>query len=1081
MVQLFAPANLLGNQMAEASKKEQQHELPIQQVNPSHGDLEVDIRNPIEITLNPEHGNYQRYIQHFDQQKYNLTLNGQEVESHFNKDSNTLTVYGVTLEPLTDYKVDLKVKAEVKGKNQSGNSSFAFEFKTSESYTYAKRLLDKDGNVYEFIGNEAVKEITLDNDSDANFSDLIDLEEKNPIVSSPVKIHVPNEKILPYSYINVNVTYKETPYGLGDYYLEEGNPVLEWLPFSLSEDELTTSFRLKKSVTLIPFQKVEGQETASLVDSIVKGATKLLNAFRETTALADDFNIRKMFNILTNDNSGNFEAELTYLQNIDNSPFENGNPEYYYKIYKLNGTEAKPTKTVGATDLEDDSLLIKKKLENGTYQVKIYEDDVAADDLFWIQDIYIEKAPSLMTQSEISEVAKKYAPITVFQEGEEHFPISFEELFAANIDTIEVGNISSWYDGFHKGKTIPYHHLDDYLSYNGHIDYVINGDNELGLQNVTGSRENATVYYSYIEQDGRKFLNYHMIYAFDPKVRKENGDPGSGAHNLDRESITIELGANNEAINISTSGHLPGQTMGLHNDDYSWTTSRLVMPFEDGTNLFPNYENHPIIPIARGAHAIYPTQGLYDLSVPIVPFYNNKGQEQAGLTEELTEADFQQRPVDNTKGRNIILPNTTDLNSDDFHNYSLKPLSFNQTSHSEHSYLSFSGDWVDVLGSELSSYTNEPFPPFTEKEKFVAEWIDGGDRGFNFNDVPSLNERLREDVELYLSTYLDRANATIVGHVKDAITEEPIQGAKISSLDRHHQLEKLLGQSGADGNYRVQEKAGTEKNILISKSGYMPVEYQGITLEDGEEYYLETILQIPSEYEGRTDGIIKGAAYRADNGSTISGATIKVRKTLNQREGEVLYETTTSADGSFLFENVETGYYTLEISKDGYIKNYINVTAIGGMEVVKQLLLSPNLAEGEMRIVLEWGASPRDLDSHLVGPTNNGGEFHVYYGNKQFYEDGVVHAELDIDDVSSYGPETITIHNIKNGHYRYYVHDYTNGWNTSSTAMSYSSAKVKVFSKGEYREFNVQTNQAGVIWNVFNIQDGKLEPVNTYE
>ncbi len=628
---------------------------------------------------------------------------------------------------------------------------------------------------------------------------------------------------------------------------------------------------------------------------------------------------------------------------------------------------------------------------------------------------------------------------------------------------------------------MPYNKLSDYLSYNGHINYVINGQNDLGLQDVRGSRENSTIYYSYIEKDGRKFINYHMIYAFDPKGGTAN-DPGSGAHNLDRESITIELGDNNEAISISTSGHLPGQTMGLHNDGYSWTSSRLVMPFEDGTNTFPNYENHPIIAIARGAHAVYPVQGLYDLSVPIIPHvYNSEGQELAGLTEELTDSDFAQQPILNSKGRNIILPNTTDLNSTDFNNYSLERLDFNQTSTSGHSYLSFSGDWVDVLGSEVSSYSNEPFPPFTEKEKFVTDWIDGGDRGFDFNDLPTTNQNLREDVDLYLEKYLDQSNATIIGHVKDAITNNPISDASIKSLDRNHELEKQLGYSDSDGNYRVQTTAGENKNILISKNGYMPVEYQGITLEENEEKYLETILQIPSEYEGRTDGIIKGNAYQADNGGVISGATIKVRETLNQREGDVVYETITNDDGSFLFEHVTTGYYTLEISKDGYITNYVNVTAIGGMEVVKQLLLSPNLAEGEMRIVLEWGSTPRDLDSHLVGPTNNGGQFHVYYGNSNYYEDGVVHAELDIDDVTSYGPETITIHNVKEGIYQYYVHDYSNRWSSGSSEMSNSSAKVKVFTKDGFREFDIQPNQIGTKWNVLNIEDGTIKPVNTIE
>ncbi|WP_175990121.1 carboxypeptidase regulatory-like domain-containing protein [Bacillus sp. Marseille-Q1617] len=1084
--QLFQPFMMNGHAVAKAQKN-QQHELPIKSVTPENGNLEVDPAAPLEIKLDSSHKNFKRYRQQFEELKYSLTVNDREVESLYDKSVNKLVVLGVTLDPNTDYSVDLKVKADKNNnKNKSENGSYSYEFTTKESYTFSKRLADKDGNVYEFTGNELVKEITLENDTTLPLSDIINEQEKVSIVSSPVSIKLPEEKLTPDAYINVKVNYKETPYGVGDYYVEDGQKILEWLPFSVSEEQETASFRLKESVTLIPFTRAETKVSSGFLSDLVEDAAEIVNLFKANKVLADDFNIRKMFNIKRNDSDGNFEAELTYLQNIDDSPFEIGNPEYYYKIYKQTGVDSDPSELVGVTEMEDDDLTIKKKLNNGVYQVKLFEDDSFsseedfADDLFWIQDIYIERSPRLMSQSEISEMARKYAPITVFQEDEQFFPISFEELLSADIPTTKVGDISNWFDGVHKGKDIPFHHLGEYLSYNGHVDYVINGKNALGLQEVTGSRENSTIYYSYIEQEGRKFLNYHMIYAFDPKTGTA-ADPGSGAHNYDRESITIELGTDNEAISISTSGHLPGQTMGLNGDDYSWTSSRLVMPFEDDSNLFPNHDNHPIIAIARGAHAVYPVQGTYDLSVPIFMGISKKGQELAGLTSDLTADDFAQRPIDHPDGRNILLPDTSDLSTSDFNQYTLKKLDFNQTSDSRYSYLNFSGDWVDVLASEVSSYSNEPFPPFTEKEKFVTDWIDEGDSGFNFNSIPQLNVNLREDVETYLSTYLTDADATLSGHVKDAITNQPIENAAISSLNAAHQFDKSLGLSDEEGNYRVQVESGENRNILISKNGYMPVEYQGITLEENEEKFLETILQIPSEYEGRTDGIIKGHAYRADNGGTIPGAVIKVRESFNSRSGEVLYETETGGDGSFLFEHVETGYYTLEISKDGYITTFINVTAIGGMEVVKQLLMSPALDEDEVRIVLEWGAEPSDLDSHLTGPASGGGEFHVFYGDKTYYEDGIVHAELDIDDVTSYGPETVTIRNLKNGVYHYYIHDYSNRSNPASSAMSNSSAKVKVYTENGYREFDIPVNQAGIQWNVFTIEDGAINPVNTIE
>ena len=39
-------------------------------------------------------------------------------------------------------------------------------------------------------------------------------------------------------------------------------------------------------------------------------------------------------------------------------------------------------------------------------------------------------------------------------------------------------------------------------------------------------------------------------------------------------------------------------------------------------------------------------------------------------------------------------------------------------------------------------------------------------------------------------------------------------------------------------------------------------------------------------------------------------------------------------------------------------------------------------------IELRWGYAPRDLDSHLTGPTVDGsGRFHIYFSNKAYTAD----------------------------------------------------------------------------------------------
>lgn len=90
-------------------------------------------------------------------------------------------------------------------------------------------------------------------------------------------------------------------------------------------------------------------------------------------------------------------------------------------------------------------------------------------------------------------------------------------------------------------------------------------------------------------------------------------------------------------------------------------------------------------------------------------------------------------------------------------------------------------------------------------------------------------------------------------------------------------------------------------------------------------------------------------------------------------------------------------------------------------------------------IKLTWGENPSDLDSHLIGPAENGGTFHVNYGNpKVTVVDTVI--DLDVDDTSSYGPEIITIVDFPlPGTYYYYVHHYG-----GSSTISASPARVEL-------------------------------------
>ena len=106
--------------------------------------------------------------------------------------------------------------------------------------------------------------------------------------------------------------------------------------------------------------------------------------------------------------------------------------------------------------------------------------------------------------------------------------------------------------------------------------------------------------------------------------------------------------------------------------------------------------------------------------------------------------------------------------------------------------------------------------------------------------------------------------------------------------------------------------------------------------------------------------------------------------------------------------------------------------------------------------------------------------------NKKYEYEDVVYAELDVDDTSSYGPETITlIKPIIDGTYKYSVHDYSNDSGEqvaldANREMALSGAVVKVYKGTELlRTYQVPTDQTGIVWNVFELKNDVITTLNT--
>lgn len=124
------------------------------------------------------------------------------------------------------------------------------------------------------------------------------------------------------------------------------------------------------------------------------------------------------------------------------------------------------------------------------------------------------------------------------------------------------------------------------------------------------------------------------------------------------------------------------------------------------------------------------------------------------------------------------------------------------------------------------------------------------------------------------------------------------------------------------------------------------------------------------------------------------------------------------------------------------------------------------LTPGNTRIVLSWAQYPEDLDAHLWTPSIEGNTYHIYYWAQYLGHSSIPpYADLDRDDVTSYGPETMTIYESYPGTYTFAVHNYS-----EDAYLTESEAVVKIYDEeGLIRTFTVPTYGSGLWWHVFEL------------
>ena len=292
---------------------------------------------------------------------------------------------------------------------------------------------------------------------------------------------------------------------------------------------------------------------------------------------------------------------------------------------------------------------------------------------------------------------------------------------------------------------------------------------------------------------------------------------------------------------------------------------------------------------------------------------------------------------------------------------------------------------------------------------------------------------------------------------------------------RLNSLATLFGGKDTISFQELQKLGGTTR--VLQKDGTIELDLYGCTVmltcdDSGAVRSAGSVLIAPSgDAVSYDDHVITGFIIDVTNGASVSGAELTFYQA---GENDARYTVVSDGSGRYSQPVAESGSYTVVVSKSGYIRETFQVYVTDmSEETIKDFGISPELQEDEIRIVLTWGANPTDLDSHLTGYASDGTTLHVYFGAKQAFNSsfGVI-ADLDVDDVTSYGPETTTIHDVE-GSFYFDVIDFTR-----SIGVGPSGAAVKIY-KGNQLLYTVTPDRdVGINWRVCSIENGEVTILN---
>ena len=143
-----------------------------------------------------------------------------------------------------------------------------------------------------------------------------------------------------------------------------------------------------------------------------------------------------------------------------------------------------------------------------------------------------------------------------------------------------------------------------------------------------------------------------------------------------------------------------------------------------------------------------------------------------------------------------------------------------------------------------------------------------------------------------------------------------------------------------NGQYTIPDLLTGLYQLTVSKSGYLTIEQTLVIYEGQSVSYNTSIEAISTEWRGT--GTASGTIYDALTGNGVAGLTLKLRKGLNNTEGEALETVKTDASGHYQTPELENGNYCMEIiderlgKTEKYLGTAVNIKVLGGLNIDNQ-------------------------------------------------------------------------------------------------------------------------------------------------